>query len=403
MNQKRITILALGLGILILGMLFIQVNLLIRSAEIQKKQFQQKVNLALCSAVEKISKDQDVCDALSSCSIGPGNGTINLLGSQDMNRVEQVIRTELEDFGIQIPFKVGLGETKSKDQFQATSNVLPDLGLVNVFLEFPTREDFIRSELKGMFLISFLLVILIMGVFFFALRSLSLQQKAYNLTVDHIDTLSHQLKTPINNISLGLKLLSREVENGQGSQTLEYLGMIQNESNKLKERVEKSLGTGSLEPLSAGMDNDIRVHDLIQKVLENFKVRIDESNAIVEIEETDPEMFIKGNPSSMEMALNALVDNSLKFSTGQPKLSFRAWKEGSNSRISLQDNGVGIPKPEIFRVQEKHFRGNNGENREGHGIGLYSSKKIVENHGGKFLLKSKEGIGTEIILEFTES
>jgi signal transduction histidine kinase len=71
--------------------------------------------------------------------------------------------------------------------------------------------------------------------------------------------------------------------------------------------------------------------------------------------------------------------------------------ESGQVRISIKDNGVGIPPEEKARLFSKFFRGSNvvRMQTEGNGLGLYIVKNIIDNHKGSIDLKSEEGQGTE--------
>ena len=69
-------------------------------------------------------------------------------------------------------------------------------------------------------------------------------------------------------------------------------------------------------------------------------------------------------------------------------------------RISIKDNGRGIKKEDYNNIFKRFYRGKseNVKNIEGSGVGLYLSRKIIEEQGGSISVKSKEGLGSEFII-----
>jgi CheY-like chemotaxis protein/anti-sigma regulatory factor (Ser/Thr protein kinase) len=96
-----------------------------------------------------------------------------------------------------------------------------------------------------------------------------------------------------------------------------------------------------------------------------------------------------------------LVQNAIKYSPQGGRVEVSVERNGSQARVTVTDQGIGIPKEEQGHVFERFFRAHNAATRNygGLGIGLYVSKEIVERHGGAFEVASEPGKGT--IFAFT--
>ena len=72
-------------------------------------------------------------------------------------------------------------------------------------------------------------------------------------------------------------------------------------------------------------------------------------------------------------------------------------------RIDIEDSGIGIPQNDIHRIFERFYRGSSDivANLEGSGIGLYLSRKIIEEQEGSIIFSSKEGVGTKFSIILT--
>jgi signal transduction histidine kinase len=116
-----------------------------------------------------------------------------------------------------------------------------------------------------------------------------------------------------------------------------------------------------------------------------------------------PDAAIVGNWDAMRLTrvVSNLLANAVRFTAanGEITVSVKAAKADGQPgvEISVTDNGVGIPPPEIQHVFERFYRASNVTGKiQGTGLGLASSKQIVEQHGGSIDIASEEGAGTTV-------
>ncbi|MES2447268.1 MAG: HAMP domain-containing sensor histidine kinase [Bacteroidota bacterium] len=196
---------------------------------------------------------------------------------------------------------------------------------------------------------------------------------------------AHDLRGPINNIEFLSQLLTAE------EKAKEEVEMINASAKQAKEIIndlvqavspdEPVLNTETVE-ISAYLDNFIKKWRMntIREI--SFK-KLDKG-------------LVKINSSKIERVLDNLITNALKFSVDDKPIEVDLLPHGENICIVVKDFGIGIPKPLQKHVFNKFStsgrKGLKGE--KSLGLGLHISKKIVEQHGGKLLMKSKENEGT---------
>ena len=92
-----------------------------------------------------------------------------------------------------------------------------------------------------------------------------------------------------------------------------------------------------------------------------------------------------------------LVDNAMKFSTGDSSIVIRTGLRGSKAFISVKDSGIGIPKKDINKIWDRFYKTDQsrGKDKQGTGLGLSIVKSIVNAHGENIDCVSTEGAGTE--------
>lgn len=103
--------------------------------------------------------------------------------------------------------------------------------------------------------------------------------------------------------------------------------------------------------------------------------------------------------------LNQIINNSIKYSSANPTLTFSTVSSDQNSEnvtLTVTDNGAGIPADELNRVFEKGFTGTNGRNinQKSTGIGLYLCKKLCDKLNIGISVKSTLSVGTSVTLTF---
>jgi PAS domain S-box-containing protein len=112
--------------------------------------------------------------------------------------------------------------------------------------------------------------------------------------------------------------------------------------------------------------------------------------------------MVKLDKEKMKLALDNLISNALKYNTtknGKVEISVEKLDD-KQAQVTVKDNGLGIPSAQQSRIFTKFFRGENVVRLEvdGSGLGLYTTRNIVEAHGGKIRFESKQGEGTSFYL-----
>lgn len=216
---------------------------------------------------------------------------------------------------------------------------------------------------------------------------------AYNLQLENFAHIaSHDLKTPLQNISNFSKLLKKTAKHRLNEEEMQYLTFIAKGTEDMSILVKEILGFSLLQK-SELVKEKIDVPEFIDYVLELNKTLIKEKNAIVSLDIKTP--CISGDRSKLLQLLQNLLTNSVKFhkQAQQPKIVISSYTEQDNWVFNIKDNGIGI-EPTYFNKIFLLFKRLHGkEAYEGTGIGLSLCKKIVEMHGGKIWVNSSLGEG----------
>ena len=135
-----------------------------------------------------------------------------------------------------------------------------------------------------------------------------------------------------------------------------------------------------------------------------MRTRYNLDDNVIRIAEPASELEIIGDESDLRTAFVNLLDNAVKYSGDDRKISIRVKPTTLNNRVDIfiRDNGVGIPASELKRVFRRFHRviNESAKDTKGTGLGLAIVRSVIEKHGGKIKADSKgEGRGTTFIVQ----
>ena len=286
---------------------------------------------------------------------------------------------------------------KSKFSISLFQNDLIDSNLV-LFLNFPSKENYLRDNNIYGLIFSFLFIILIALSFYYVILKAFQLKKLSDIKNDFIDNMTHELKTPISTISLACEAMIDNKNNKD-----DYVNIIDEENKRLASQVERVLNIARTEKESYKLDrHQVNIHDIINESVNifNFKVEKKEGKIIKKLNADNP--VIKGNKDHLTNVFNNLIENAYKYSEDKPIIIIESSNNSSSLKVSIRDNGIGIKKGNIDKVFDKFYREPQGNihNVKGFGLGLSYVKNIVNKLGASIVVKSKYGNGSVFTLKF---
>lgn len=201
---------------------------------------------------------------------------------------------------------------------------------------------------------------------------------------------SHDLQEPLRTIINFSDLLERRYDDKLDQDGREFLGFIVSNATRMRRLIDDLLEfsrTGHERLVLQPVDCDA----LLMRVLGNLGQGIAESGAVVT---HDPLPTISADPGQMEQLFQNLVGNAIKYrSAEKPAAHVGVQSKGADWEFSVRDNGIGIDPRFSERIFEMFQRLHTAGNYSGSGVGLAICKKIVERHGGRIWVESREGQG----------
>jgi PAS domain S-box-containing protein len=212
---------------------------------------------------------------------------------------------------------------------------------------------------------------------------------------DFVTTASHELRTPLTAIYGGVRTLLARSSALSNEQRLRLLHMIEQESGHLAQIVDQLLVTAQLDRGSLQVSKrPCDIEDLCRSVLEAAEARGSSSELVFDTSDEVGQVLC--DESLLRQVLVNLVENAIKYSPDGGRIEVRLDSDRGNVRISVSDEGLGIPASEHERIFEKFHRLDPAMSRGvgGSGLGLYISREIVSQLEGTLTLESAPGEGS---------
>ncbi len=206
-------------------------------------------------------------------------------------------------------------------------------------------------------------------------------------------SITHELKTPLTAMKLYLEtLLKRQVSQEQLKTIAEN---SLNEAHRLQDQVEKLLLSAQLDSNKYTIENQsINFSELLQEIIANFKKQNPNEQWIQST--IQDQVFIKGDPTALEMIVNNLITNAIKYGGQNSTIEISLQLKGNQAVFSVGDQGPGINEEDKKMLFNKFFRigDENTRKTKGTGLGLFIVKHLVELHNGKISVRNNQPKGT---------
>jgi two-component system, OmpR family, phosphate regulon sensor histidine kinase PhoR len=215
---------------------------------------------------------------------------------------------------------------------------------------------------------------------------------------DFVANVSHELRTPL---SIFRGYLETLLENPKQppAELLRIFRVMEKHSNRLNLLVEDVLSLAELEDPSARLSlTEIYVPDFLTAILRDWEKRFDAKLLRYSLDSSPNLPILCADENRLQEIIYNLLDNAVKYSQPEGSIRVKAERVGNYIRLSIGDQGIGVPKRDLPRIFERFYRADKARSRElgGTGLGLSIVKHIAELHGGRVEAESEVGRGTTI-------
>jgi K+-sensing histidine kinase KdpD len=221
-----------------------------------------------------------------------------------------------------------------------------------------------------------------------------------------LDALTHNLRTPLTSIKASVTALIRSGPWSHASELSiegrrELLQVIDEESDRLNRFIE-GLSTPDTEPVQPIHLRAIEVDELLRSGLQRAETVTRDHRVVVASDEAIPAVSV--DAASIIEVIYILLDNASKYAPAGTTIAMRATRDDERSvRVSVSDEGPGVPEHLRERVFEKFFRiptrESHDPNRGGVGLGLPIARRLIEAQGGRIWIETpSSGRGTAVVI-----
>jgi two-component system sensor histidine kinase CiaH len=237
---------------------------------------------------------------------------------------------------------------------------------------------------------TFILLILVGALFVYreVRRQIRLQLQQQNFMM----AVTHELKTPIAVTKLNLETLQKHQLDPAKQQKMIQAAL--QETNRLDTLANNILVASQLEGggyVQVKESQDLSL--LVQQSVQDYRFRFPERRWEAHIE---PGISINGDVLLLQMLVNNLVENALKYSPREGMITVSLEKKGRHIQLSVKDEGQGIPDEEKKKIFGKFYRTGQETTRQtkGTGLGLYLCRKIAEDHKAVLKVTDNSPVGS---------
>ncbi|MCL3883909.1 HAMP domain-containing sensor histidine kinase [Marivita sp. GX14005] len=242
-------------------------------------------------------------------------------------------------------------------------------------------------------------------LFVSTLRDLSERHEIEQARMQTISMISHELRTPLTSIKGALALLNSGALGGMSPQAGDILAIANRNSDRLLNMINDILDYEKLASDKMTF-SDVRIdlHKLVLEALENMKGYAELNHVRLRLERPDTPARAFGDPNRLMQVLVNLISNAAKFSPDNGEVTIRLERIDGGWRLSVHDNGPGIPEAMIAKIGQPFLQLEATQNKKhlGTGLGLTIVKRILSHYRLGLLVTSREGHGSEFAFEMPD-
>ena len=214
---------------------------------------------------------------------------------------------------------------------------------------------------------------------------------------DFVANVSHELKTPIGALSLLADSLAADPEPEVAAR---LAGRMQVEILRVDNTIDDLLTLAMLEDDAGRGDETVEIDAVVTAAVDRISETAEQRNIEVIVSSQEGLEPFRGSRIHLESALFNLLDNAVKFSEPGGRVDVVVETRDRNLKVSVADEGIGIPVAERSRIFERFYRVDRARSRHtgGTGLGLSIVRHVALNHGGEVAVTSREGYGSQFTI-----
>jgi len=216
------------------------------------------------------------------------------------------------------------------------------------------------------------------------------------MKTEFVSVAAHQLRTPLSAIKWTIRMILDGDAGEINEEQRELLEQTYISNERMIRLINDLLDVSRIEEGRLLYDQeDTRIEDVLDSVIEASQEMLRNKNMVLEVNKKETPK-VKIDKEKIGVVIQNLLENAIKYTEQGGKIKITLDNDEKNVIFKIEDSGVGIPKSQQDRIFTKFFRAENVTRMEtnGTGLGLYTTKNIVQAHKGQIWFESEENKGT---------
>ena len=406
--SRRVIRMLVGLSVVsIIGILTVQAVWVRKAYALRERQFRQTAFIALQEVANQVARLNHVM--LSRYAIKQLSSDYFIVNTDspiDPVTLENYIQASLRKHSLITDFEYGIYDCASDKMVYGDYVAigkpgkpmchLPKFpGFTYYFgIRFPNQTGYVVEQLDG-WIWSTGAVLLLVLVFGYTLIIVLRQRRLTEIQRDFINNVTHELQTPVSTIRIASDVLQQDDIRHQPDRFRQYARILNEESRRLQKQINNVLHLAKSEHTeneSGRFTLNLTTFDLHEVLTET--ARAYQPHVTLQLNAT--QSAIDADRHHLDNIVHNLVDNAVKYSQGDPRVTICTENQGDKLVWSVKDNGIGIASKHHKAIFRQFFRVPTGNvhNAKGFGLGLYYVQKIVRAHRWKLHVSSEVGQGS---------
>lgn len=422
MNNNIIRrVIVLG-AISILSLLTVQTYWVLRTWDIQEREFNRKVSQAMLDAAIDLGKLNDFTLPANNFvrQLSSNYWVVNIENMFQADDLEYSLAKAFQAQNLKEDYKYGIFDCSSDQmvsgkfiKYSASAEPLAeplqkhyDSDFIYYFgVEFPHKNS---NILTNMWIVIFFTGLMLITVAFFIYTMIVIlrQKQLSELQRDFINNMTHEFKTPISTINISTDVFLQNEKVKEDQRLNRYSSIIKEQVLRLNTQVEKVLQLAKIERDNIELHvEDVNLAELINSISPSIELKVNDKKGVLHLDLHAANPVVRADRLHLTNILHNLIDNAVKYSRETPDIHIRLFNEGNSLALSVQDNGIGIPKEHQKHVFDKFYRVPTGNvhNVKGFGLGLFYVKTMCKEHKWKLDLHSEPNKGTTITIRMPQA